>query len=78
MGRMTRTWEQQPLPAVVAGACTTLGPLLAELPALREAVAADARFAALWEDLDKAKGAISELTPEVKERMRWVVESGEM
>lgn len=67
------------LRAMVAAACATLGPLLAELPALREAVAADGRFAVLWRDLEGARIAAGGLlTPEVRERMRWVVESCEL
>lgn len=67
------------LRAMVAAACATLGPLLAELPALWEAVAADGRFAVFWRDLEGARTAAGGLlTPEVRERMRWVVESREV
>lgn len=77
-GRRTHNTGGQ-LRAMVAAACATLGPLLAELPALREAVAADGRFAALWGDLEGARIAAGGLlTPEVRERMRWVVESREL
>lgn len=64
------------LRAMVAAACETLGPLLVELPALWEAVAADRRFAVFWEGARLAAGG--QLTPEVRERMRWVVESCEV
>lgn len=67
-----------PLRAAVAAACDTLAPLLAELPALWAAVAADARFAAFWEGPEGARRAAAELPPDVRERMRWVVESCEM
>lgn len=63
------------LRAVVAAACATLGPLLAELPALWDAVAADGRFAALWDGLEEGRRAAGGLSPEVRERMLWVVES---
>ncbi|KAG6362922.1 hypothetical protein INS49_008017 [Diaporthe citri] len=63
------------LHAAVAAACATLGPLLAELPALWDAVAADGRFAELWEGLEEGRRAAGGISPEVRERMRWVVES---
>lgn len=71
-----RTHTGGKLRAMVAAACATLGPLLAELPALWEAVAADGRFAMFWEGARLAAGG--QLTPEVRERMRWVVESCEL
>lgn len=67
-----------PLRAAVDAACDTLAPLLAELPALRAAAAADARFAAFWEGPEGARRAAGELAPDVRERMRWVAESCEM
>lgn len=88
--RLACEWEEQGPPpddkthnsttaaglrAVVAAACATLGPLLAELPALWDAVAADGRFAALWDGLEEGRRAAGGISPEVRERMRWVVES---
>lgn len=73
------TGTHNTLRAMVAAACATLGPLLAEVPALWEAVAADGRFAVFWRDLEGARIAAGGLlTPEVRERMRWVVESREL
>lgn len=63
------------LHAAVAAACAALGPLLAELPALWDAVAAGGRFAELWDGLEGARRAAGGISPEVRERMRWVVES---
>lgn len=79
--RLACEWEEAavgPLRSVVAAACDMLGPLLAELPALCGAVAADARFAAFWEGIEGARCVAGELSPEVRERMRWVVEGFEM
>lgn len=82
--RLACEWEGGPdkthnntagLRPVVAAACATLGPLLAELPALWDAVAADGRFAALWDGLEEGRRAAGGISPEVRERMRWVVES---
>lgn len=73
----TKNGSDGALRAAVAAACDTLGPLLAEVPAVGDAVAADQGFAALWEGLERGRRAAGELSPEVKERMRWVVESRE-
>lgn len=45
----TAAGSREGLLAMVLFACVTLGPLLAELPALRTAVFESAEFAALWE-----------------------------
>ncbi|KAL2284444.1 hypothetical protein FJTKL_08851 [Diaporthe vaccinii] len=74
-GDKTHNTTAAGLRAVVAAACATLGPLLAELPALWDAVAADGRFAALWDGLEEGRRAAGGISPEVRERMRWVVES---
>lgn len=66
------------LRAMVVAACATLGPLLAELPALRGAVLEDAGFAAMWERLSRGGFAPGWFTPEVSERMRCVVEGREI
>lgn len=66
------------LRAAVAAACETLGPLLAELPALWDAVADDERFAELWWGLEGSRSAAGGLALEVRERMRWVVEGREL
>lgn len=80
--RLACQWEEPcaegGLRAAVAAACETLGPLLAELPALWDAVADDERFAELWEGLEGARSAAGGLEPEVRERMRWVVEGREL
>jgi hypothetical protein len=60
--------------AVVMEACATLGPLLAETPALWDAVSKDAGFEAMWWRLSRNGFAASWYTPQVRERIRCVVE----
>lgn len=60
-------------PMIIA-ACVTLGPLLAELPALRRAVFEDAGFAMLWERVSGGGLVPSWFTPMVKDRMQRVIE----
>ena len=66
------------LRAMVVAALAMLGPLLAELPALRGAVFEDAGFAAMWQRLSGGGFVPGWFTPEVRERMRCVVEGREI
>lgn len=72
-GRRERTGRAG-LRVMVSAACVTLGPLLAELPALRAAAFEDAKFAALWEGVSDGGLAPDWFTPMVRDRLQRVVE----
>ncbi|KAL1865501.1 hypothetical protein Daus18300_007146 [Diaporthe australafricana] len=77
-GATSEEEEEAGLRGAVAAACATLCPLLAEFPPFWAAVVSDEGVAGLWVSLEGARRAAGEMGPEVRERMRWVVEAYEV